>query len=281
MLNINHLLCGIIILSISTVIFVLMKYKNYKNKSRNYLANITHDLKSPTSAQINMIHMLLDGYFGELNPRQSEMLKLMCGVNKYIFDLVGTILASYKCESSKIVLKKSYFNLNDLVNSICLENKYRAYQKNQHIIFAPQKEMCIIYADKLQIERVISNLLSNAINYGFENSDIKITVRETPNCTKFSIINKSFPIPKYKLKKIFERFSGTDNSSLNKYSTGLGLYVSKKIIDLHNGKIYAKSLNDGTCIFGFKLFPQSGLNTQNNSLTLKFEKIFIPHQKVC
>lgn len=233
--------------------FILKKYINLNAREKYFVASLSHDLKSPTLAQINMLNLLLNGYFGELNPKQYEMVKLTCGSSRYVSNLVGNILTDYELDSKAFKLHKSEFYIKDLILSVCAQNEFLSKEKKQKIIFNCSSNIGKIYADELQIQRVISNFLSNAIKYSYPNSEIIINLNKINNLLKFSISNKSNPIPRNELEHIFEKFTKTQNSSLAKSSNGLGLYVAKTIIDLHGGKIYAKSLSDGTCIFGFRL----------------------------
>ena len=110
-----------------------------------------------------------------------------------------------------------------------------------------------MFADKLQIERAIENLIFNALTYAPDKTIISISLSCINNCVSFSVSNKCHFIPDKELKNIFNKYSKTVNSKLNRSSTGLGLYTAKQIILLHGGKIYAKCSKDGTCTFCFKL----------------------------
>ena len=232
--------------------YLIKKYKNLNKDEMSYVATLTHDLKSPARAQINMLNLLMKGKFGELNPKQREMLKLTCSSAKYMSNLVGTVLTGYKYGFSNMALNKSDFDLISLVNFVIEQNKLLIYEKGLNVIFNYNTCECVINGDKLQIERVIENFLTNAITYAFENSEIFINL-SCGDITDFSITNKSYYIPGKELKNIFNKFSKTANSRLNSSSTGLGLFASKRIIIMHGGEIYAKSTPDGTCTFGFRL----------------------------
>ena len=140
-----------------------------------------------------------------------------------------------------------------LIEDISEELKSLYIHNNQEIVFRKEYPKCIIHADKLQIKRVLSNLLANAITYGFDNTIITITLKCRKNHIEIIVKNISKQIPKKELNTIFDRYTKTQYAKYNKTSNGLGLYLSKKIVELHNGKIYAKSFVDGTCIFGFNI----------------------------
>ena len=246
-------LISVILLLLIMHVKILKKYKYITAKEKSLVAAVTHDLKNPTRAQINMLTLLLKGQFGTLNSQQQEMIRLACGSSKYMSNLVGTILTDYQADERVLKLNKTKFNLENVVEEVCDVNRYLAKDKGQKFVINCRANVGDIYADKLQIERVISNLVSNAIKYGNRNSKIIITLKRLDNTIKFSIANKSSPIPKNELKYIFNKFAKTKTSHFLSDSTGLGLYIAKNVINLHHGKMYAKSLPDGTCIFGFRI----------------------------
>lgn len=233
-------------------LYLIKKYKNLNKDEMFYVATLTHDLKSPARAQINMLNLLMKGKFGELNPKQYEMLKLTCSSAKYMSNLVGSVLSGYRYGLNSVSPAKSDIDLVSLVNSVIEQNSLFISEKELNIIFNNGGE-CIIKGDRLQMERVIENLLSNALTYCFENTDIFINLSCNNGFADFSISNKSYYIEPKELKNIFNKFSKTSNSRLNSASTGLGLFTAKRIITLHGGQIYASSTPDGICTFGFRL----------------------------
>jgi len=245
------------ILMVGYQMHLIKKYKNLNKDEMSYVATLTHDLKSPARAQINILNLLLNGHFGTLNPKQYEMLKMTCSSAKYMSNLVGSVLTGYKYSSNSIVLSKSCFDLVSLINFVIKQSELLISDKNMNLKFNCDRPVCTIIGDKLQIERVLVNLLSNAITYGFENTDIIINLKHHDGILNFSVTNKSHFIPQKELKNIFNMFSKTVNSKCNITSTGLGLYASKQIITKHGWEIYADSTPDGTCTFGFRLSEEN------------------------
>ena len=258
------ILLGIVIyLQIKNVILFrnIKKEKEYEKQKQSFLANLVHDLKTPTNAQLSTLKMLNNGTFGSLNSEQHKMITLTHESCKYMSDLIGTIMETYNHDNGKVHLNKHHFDIVGLVNQICDELKGLYLKNGQQILFHKDLDKYNIYADELQIKRVIANLLSNAITYGYYNTNIFITLKINPNFIEIFVKNKSKQIPKKELKNVFERYKKTKYAKSNITGHGLGLYLSKSIIELHNGEIYAESLEDGTCIFGFKL-PITNDNSQ-------------------
>lgn len=232
--------------------YLIKKYKRLNKDEMSYVATLTHDLKSPTRAQINMLNLLLQGQFGQLNPKQYEMLKLTCSSAKYMSNLVGNVLSGYQYGLNTFNPTKSDIDLVMLINSVIEQNRLLISEKGFNIVFNHNHD-CTVKGDKIQIERVLENLLSNALTYGFENTEIFINLTCNKGFADFSVTNRSYYIRPKELKNIFNKFSVTANSRLNRASTGLGLFTAKRIITRHGGDIYARSTPEGICTFGFRL----------------------------
>jgi len=226
--------------------------REIQERKETFIATLTHDLKTPTISQIKALDLLLKGSFGELTNMQSDLVLQVKQSCMYMYDLIFTILDSYLYDNgqTKIVLEK--FDLLELTNEIIAEISNLLNEKNLKINLTSSVSQNLV-ADRFQIKRVILNFLSNAINYGYSNSNIDISIVEKDSFVDLNITNKSQFIPEDRLKEMFIKFKSTTNVKFRKTSTGLGLYLSKQIIDAHQGKIYALSSEDDTCTFGFSI----------------------------
>ena len=259
---ITLLISGITILLYFRNINLSNKIKNEQEaekQKQSFLATLVHDLKTPTNAQINTLKLLKSGTFGQLTTEQYHMIELTHDSCRYMSDLMSTIMETYNCDYGHVHLQKSEFDISELIIELCESVKTLAMYNHQQIKFT-MNQSCTIYADKLQIKRVLQNLLSNAITYGFKNTTIEIILKTNKNSIEISVKNISKQIPQNELATIFDKFKKTNFSNFNKAGTGLGLYLSKQIVNLHNGKIYAESLDDGTCIFGFRIPAATKIN---------------------
>ena len=255
--------------SVSLLTTSINKEKEHQSRKQSFIATITHDLKTPTNAQINILNLLLRENFGKLNPEQREMLTLTQNSCKYMSDLIAVIMDTYNYECGYLQLNPAEFDVIGLIEKQCKSLKAMTQQNNLEIILHNKYKTLIITADKLQIKRVILNLLSNAITYAYSNSKIIINIKTEDNYFEFSVENFSCPIPEQELKTVFDKFKKTRFSHFNNAGSGLGLYLSKQIIEQHKGKIYAKCSDEGKCIFGFKIPVKhtaeftTGVNTIN------------------
>lgn len=210
-----------------------------------FIAKLAHDLKNPLQAQIISLDLLSKGLFGELTPKQSEMIAYTAESAKFMCKMLYTMLDLYKYNNCNLTLNKSEFNLLKLIEHCINEFRGQAQMKNITFIkeVANPSNNITIYADKIHIRRVFENLINNALNYCFANSTIQIFISKTNNKTLISFTNKATEIPEEDCKNLFSEKKS--NSQFNGY--GIGLNSSKQIIEAHNGKIsFKKNMNNYT-----------------------------------
>lgn len=232
--------------------------KQLQSQRETFVASVGHDLKNPVIAQIRGLELLLDGAFGELNKEQREIASMILDSCRYMKGMLSSLLDTYRNYGGEIKLDFSEFSLTELVNECVSEMLYVAGDKELKIL--PEYSGAhIISADRIQIRRVIMNLLTNAIKYAYKSTDLILRVFEESGNVYFEFENKSPFIPEEKQKTLFEKY--VSYAEIHKeLGTGLGLYASKKIIESHNGKIYLKSFRDDRNIFGFRVPVEQNCN---------------------
>lgn len=225
--------------------------RTLQTQRETFVASLGHDLKNPTIAQIRGLELLLKGEFGVINNEQKELLEMILDSCRYMNSMLATLLATYKNADGAIKLNYSDISFEDLVKECISEMIYVAKEKEISIIF--EKNVCNqIQADKVQLKRVIMNLLSNGIKYAYKNSALRIRIKSNSQKAEFEFENFSPYIPKEKQQAIFAQYVSYADTH-KEIGIGLGLYASKKIIEAHNGKIYVKSFKDEKNIFGFSI----------------------------
>ena len=224
----------------------IMKIQNQKD---DFLAKIIHDLKTPTIAQIKALECFLSTCSDKINQDEKDLIELTLNSCNYMQKLIETFNFVHKLNYEEIILNYEKFSLISLIENTINELKILLKYYNLNVEFKYDEEI-VVNADKLQIKRVLDNLISNSINYAFKNSTIYISTEAKKGEISIEIRNNSPYIEPKILKEIFEKFK-TYPSNYNKAGVGLGLYLSKEIIHAHFGKMIAKSYPDNINIFGF------------------------------
>lgn len=226
--------------------------KIIQEQKENFIASLCHDLKNPTIAQIKCLELLMNEKNNNLNTSQKEFLNMLLESCKYMENLLSTTLDTYKFNNGLIQICRKEFSIKKLISNSISEMLPYAKVKNISILLISKLQSEIIVADDIQLKRVIMNLLSNSIKYGYNNTDLKIKIYDTKSYFYFELENSSPYIPKNIQKIIFNKYmSFTYNN--NESGTGLGLYTSKMIINAHNGELYLKSSQKDKNIFIFKI----------------------------
>ena len=226
------------------------------NEHVTYMAALSHDLQIPAIAQLRALELLLSGQLGSFNHEQKELLELTRNSCSYLYNMVKTLLSAYKFENSETVLDYDIFDINELIVEAISEISYMTEDNMINICFDIQEES-YISADRLALKRVILNLLSNAINFAFPSSEIFVNFRIKNGKAIFVVTNSSNYISPQKMSELFNKYV-TGSAKYNKVGAGLGLYLTNKIIQMHNGRIIAKSSPDNYNSFGFIIPVNSG-----------------------
>lgn len=222
------------------------------DRKETFLAMVTHDLKTPVNAEICALELLLKNQSSELDGFQSEIINDILGAAKYMKNLVENVLHKYKFDNEKMTLNKKHTSLKMLIVECIEETKYLFEDKNQQLVFNCSVRNSESEIDCIEIKRVVHNLLINAIEYGRKSTKISIELFETKNEFVFSIKNIGHGIELKNPNDIFEKFI-TIAEKNKKAGTGLGLYISKKIIEAHGGTISAESKVDDYTKISFTL----------------------------
>ena len=235
---------------------VIMKDVTEQNEMQaqkdNFIATLTHDLKTPIRADILALELLLKGKFGDLNNEQKEILEEMLNSNNFMLNMLDTLLAKYKYESDKVVLNKNVFDLNILVENCAKELKYLFAEKNIDLKLYLSPKKIEINADKIELKRAIINLMSNAIKFNKNNGSVIIKTSKIKNIAKIEVADTGIGMPKEKMAHIFDRYVSYAKR-FRRLGTGLGLFVTKKIIEAHKGKIEVSSIPQKGSVFTVKI----------------------------
>ena len=200
---------------------------------REFLVALIHDLKNPIIAQEKMIEMFLK--LPDNTPLKDikKILETSIQSNNEILKMLDDFLAIYHCEMSDFKVSTENINLEKITKEIIAQFKYLLEEKNLKINLLAKKNIPETKAGKLEIKRVITNFIANSINNSPESSEIKINLDKIDNELLFKISNKCKECKKSEKEIFFNLYK----TAKNRIGHGLGLFVSKKFIELHKGKI--------------------------------------------
>lgn len=218
----------------------------------DFIATLTHDLRTPLLAAIQTLKFFLDGALGELDDKQKTLLATMQKSNEDLLGLVNALLEVYKYDADKLVLTKTDFNIYNLVKQVYDEVYPLAEIKNIEFVINCEDKDVEINADRSELRRVICNLCGNAINYTQSGGEVTVMLKFEDKDFIFSVSDNGSGIPQEDIPNMFQRFSqGT--SKKRSAGTGLGLYLSRQIIESHGGKIWLESVLNKGSEFSFLL----------------------------
>lgn len=248
-------------------IFNALNFSKFAEQKELFVATISHDLKAPTLSQIASLNALLKEDLGRLNFEQKNMVKAILNSCIYMKELILTILTTYKFANGAIALKYENFDILELTNDCIAEIIGLAKDKKLTFNVSPQIEnTSVISADKLQIKRVIMNLFANSISYAYKNTEIRIDVINEKGFLRFYIENSSPYIPDEILRQLFKKYASF-SSKYTKAGFGLGLYLSRRIVEAHGGNIQAESFNNNKNVFSFYIpsYEAAGANSKKTA----------------
>ena len=220
-------------------------------KRREFISNVSHELRSPITSIKGFIGGILDGVIPK--DKENYYLKIVYDEIDRLARLVNDLLDISAMEAGKFNLNISEFDINQTI-SLCilnLESKIQAKGLKVKAIF--HEERCFAIGDRDRILQVIINLLENAIKYSNDNGEIEVNISTKGEKIYVSIFNSGKPISESDINHIWDRFYKGDKSRTNKVSTGLGLSIVRLILTQHNQDVWANNVDGKGIKFTFTL----------------------------
>lgn len=222
---------------------------------KDFLGNVSHELKTPLFTVQGYIETLLDGAMDDKNVRKKYLQRAKKGVERLIYIIKDLDLIT-KLEVGDLNLERENFDIIELIQSVFDLLEMKAAKKKIALTFDMEySEPIIVNADREKIQQVLTNLLVNSIKYGNENGTTEVSVENLiKNKVIVRITDNGEGIPKQHLSRLFERFYRVDKSgSRSEGGSGLGLAIVKHIIEAHNERIYVESVQEVGSEFSFTL----------------------------
>ena len=222
------------------VIHDITEVRKLETMRRDFVANVSHELKTPLTSIKGFVETLLEG---ALDDRENSVnfLKIINSHANRLNTLINDLLDLSHIESKEIVLKKERFILAELVDEAMLGFKTQAKKKQIELRSELPKGL-EVFADKSKIEQIFTNLINNAIKYNKDQGFVRIYSEQSANEIKILVEDSGSGIPIRDIPRIFERFYRVDKARSRELGgTGLGLSIVKHIVELHSGSVGVES----------------------------------------
>ena len=262
---------------VTYVVSALSNAKNYQeiitaqlaadsaNKAKSqFLANMSHELRTPMNAIIGFSEVLNERIFGELNDKQAEYLTDIHAAGQHLLSLINDILDLSKIEAGRLELALTEFDLPAAFDDALALMHERANTRGVTLDKELDNELGVITADERMVKQVLINLLTNAIKFTLEGGRVTLRGRASDEEVEISVTDTGIGIRKEDQEMIFEEFSQTGDDYTNKQEgTGLGLALSRRLVELHGGHLRVESELGQGSTFTFTL-PTRGTASQGD-----------------
>ncbi|MEO7210245.1 MAG: ATP-binding protein [Chitinophagaceae bacterium] len=226
-------------------------YKELDFAKTSFIANVSHELKTPISSIKMSLQLLENKQVGTLNTEQKSLLDSIQEDAGRLLKITAELLNMTQVESGRIQLNLMPTNAKEIVEYAVNANRSAADQKHVTLNITFSDNLPILFADLEKTSWVLTNLISNAIRYSYDNAIIDIQVISENEKIKFAVTDNGQGIPPQYIEKIFDRYFRIPGTK--KEGTGLGLSISKEFIEAQGGHITAKSEYGAGSTFSFTL----------------------------
>ncbi len=215
---------------------------NVMQTMRKFVADVSHELKTPISVISLNTETVLNYYIGD-KEMTSRLLKIVYQETGKMTELIKNLLDISKYETKAIEIKKEPFSIDDMINSLVETFSLEAESKDLSLTYNRMNDIPYFNGSRSDIERAVRNIISNSIKYTSKGDKIRIFSGKLNNEIYIKIEDTGWGIPSNKINHLFERFYRVEDEarSRDKGGTGLGLSIAKEIIENHGGKIKIES----------------------------------------
>lgn len=225
-----------------------------------FLANISHDLRTPLTAVITHAEILRDGMLGPLNERQLESIRGIIAGGRQLLDQVGEILTYARGAANQLTLSVSTFSFGDVVGRVAQLNESLLAKKRLELEVGVPDSLPSLTADKEKVAHIVGNLFGNAIHFTPAGGRVWIKASSTPEKELFvEVGDTGIGIAPEHHELVFQEFAQVDSSAARPHhGTGLGLTIAQKLVELHGGRIWVESELGGGSRFYFTIPHSQG-----------------------
>jgi signal transduction histidine kinase len=224
-----------------------------------FLALTTHDLRSPLTVISGVISFFTSGRLGELSPEQKNMVSMMERNTQNLIELVNDLLDASKLESGTIRLEIASTDLRGVLNELRETMEPLAKEKGIELVVTLPADLPSVEADRVKLRRIILNLLSNALKFTPKGGRVEVRAESQDNLVHISVSDTGVGIAPEDVARLFDKYEqARSRATRGEKGTGLGLYITRQLVELHGSEIKVRSEVGKGSTFSFTL---PGVNT--------------------
>jgi signal transduction histidine kinase len=206
-----------------------------------FLANMSHELRTPLNAIIGFSQVLRERMFGEVNPKQEEYLDDILSSGNHLLSVINDVLDLSKVEAGQVELQVAPFSLREALERGVVMVRERAAKGGVQVALATDPAVDVVEGDERRVRQVIFNLLSNAVKFTPAGGAVDVRAAQLDGEVIVSVADTGPGIAPGDHERIFEEFRQTEAGVEQREGTGLGLTLSKRLVELHGGRIWVDS----------------------------------------
>jgi len=219
-----------------------------------FISMASHQLRTPLTSVKGYISMVIEGDAGKITDSQKQLLDEAFTSSERMVHLINDFLNVSRIQTGKFIIDKSSVDLSKLVSEEVESLRPNATARNLRFVYKPPRKFPVMDIDEGKIRQVVMNFADNAIYYSHEGGVITISLSVDKNDILFTVKDTGIGVPKHEREQLFSKFYRASNARVQRPDgTGVGIYLAKKVIDAHGGKVVFESVEGKGSTFGFRL----------------------------
>jgi signal transduction histidine kinase len=218
-----------------------MELEETSRHKSEFLASMSHELRTPLNAIIGFSEVLREEMFGQVNEKQAEYLDDIISSGNHLLSLINDVLDLSKVEAGQVELEVGPFSLREALERGVVMVREKATEEGVQVELSAGPEVDVVEGDERRIKQVIFNLLSNAVKFTPTGGEIDVSAIRVNGEVRVSVADTGPGIAPGDHERVFEEFQQTDAGLEQHEGTGLGLALSKRLVELHGGRIWLES----------------------------------------
>ncbi|HJU56575.1 MAG TPA: sensor histidine kinase [Pyrinomonadaceae bacterium] len=239
------------------------KLRELSEMKEEFLALTTHDLRSPLTVISGVISFFTSGRLGELSPEQKNMVAMMERNTQSLIELVNDLLDASKLESGTMRLELASINIRGVVDELRESMEPLAKEKEIKLVETLPTDLPPVRADRAKLRRILLNLLSNALKFTQKGGTVEVRAAREGDRVRVAVVDTGVGIAPEDVARLFDKYEQARNrATRGEKGTGLGLYITKQLVELHGSEIKVESELGKGSTFSFTLPVAGGAKTK-------------------